>query len=90
MQFFRESLLELIIQTPTNLPPDVCAAMAWALKAEQPKTQAGQALAIVGQNIDMAFEDEGPICQDTAGATACFACCTSMIMSPFVLDRNVP
>jgi len=28
MQFFRESLLELIIQTPTNLPPDVCAAMA--------------------------------------------------------------
>jgi len=28
MQFFRESLLELIIRTPTNLPPDVCAAMA--------------------------------------------------------------
>ena len=69
MQFFRESMLELIIQTSTNLPPDVRQAMGLALKAEQPKTQAGQALAIVGQNIDMAFEDEGPICQDSGMST---------------------
>ena len=69
MQFFRESMLELIIQTSTNLPPDVRQAMAWALKTEKPATQAGQALTIIGQNIDMACGDEGPICQDTGMPT---------------------
>jgi fumarate hydratase class I len=69
MQFFRESTLELIIQTSTNLPPDVRQAMDLALKTEAPATQAGQALAIIGQNIDMAYECEGPICQDTGMLT---------------------
>ena len=69
MQFFRESMLELIIQTSTNLPPDVRQAMAGALKTEKPATQAGQALAIIGQNIDMAYDNEGPICQDTGYPT---------------------
>ncbi len=69
MQFFRESMLELIIQTSTNLPPDVRAAMAQALRSETSSTQAGQALAIIGQNIDMAYEDEGAICQDTGFPT---------------------
>ncbi|MGD0923388.1 MAG: fumarate hydratase, partial [Terriglobia bacterium] len=65
MEFFRESMLELIIETSTNLPPDVRQAMGLALRTEEPATQAGQALAIIGQNIDMAYEGEGPICQDT-------------------------
>ncbi len=69
MEFFRESMLELIIQTSTNLPPDVRQAMGQALKTESPGTQAGQALAIIGQNIDMAYDDEGPICQDTGMPT---------------------
>jgi fumarate hydratase class I len=69
MEFFRESMLELIVETSTNLPPDVRQAMAWALKTEKPETQAGQALAIIGQNIDMAYDDEGPICQDTGMLT---------------------
>ena len=69
MQFFRESMLELIIQTSTNLPPDVRKAMAWALETEKPATQAGQALSIIGQNIDMASDDDGPICQDTGMPT---------------------
>jgi fumarate hydratase class I len=69
MEFFRESMLELIIQTSTNLPPDVRQAMAWALKTEPPTTQSGQALTIIGQNIDMAYDDEGPICQDTGMPT---------------------
>ncbi len=56
MQFLKESMLELIIQTSTNLPPDVRKAMAWALRTENPQTQAGQALAIIGENIDMAHE----------------------------------
>jgi fumarate hydratase class I len=69
MQFLKESMLELIIQTSTNLPPDVRKAMAWALRTENPQTQAGQALAIIGENIDMAHQDEGAICQDTGMPT---------------------
>ena len=69
MQFLKESMLELIIQTSTNLPPDVREAMAWALRTENPQTQAGQALAIIGENIDMAHQDEGAICQDTGMPT---------------------
>jgi fumarate hydratase, class I len=69
MEFFRESMLELIVETSTNLPPDVRQAMAGALKTEKPSTQAGQALSIIGQNIDMAYDDEGPICQDTGMLT---------------------
>ena len=34
MQFLESSLLELITQTSTNLPPDVRAAMAVAMKQE--------------------------------------------------------
>ena len=48
MPFFQSSMLELIIQTSTNVPPDVRAAMAVALRQEQPETRAGQALAIIG------------------------------------------
>jgi len=69
MQFFRESMLELIIQTSTNLPPDVRQAMSWALQTERTNTQAGHALSIIGENIDMAYQDEGPICQDTGFPT---------------------
>ena len=69
MTFFKDSMLELIIQTSTNLPPDVRQAMGEALRAEPPHTQAGQALAIIGQNIDMAGEQEGAICQDTGMPT---------------------
>ncbi|HYI91933.1 MAG TPA: FumA C-terminus/TtdB family hydratase beta subunit [Bryobacteraceae bacterium] len=69
MQFLENSLLELITQTSTNLPPDVRAAMAAAMKQEQPATQAAQAMSIIATNIDMAQEDEGPICQDTGMPT---------------------
>jgi len=69
MQFLKESMLELIIQTSTNLPPDVRQAMGWALRAENPRSQSGQALAIIGQNIDMAQQDSGAICQDTGMLT---------------------
>lgn len=65
MEFLKSSLLELITQTSTNLPPDVRAAMRWAIGAETPGTQAAQALTIIASNVDMAEEDEGPICQDT-------------------------
>ena len=69
MQFLKESLIELITQTSTNLPPDVRQAMGIAIGAETPHTQASQALNIIASNIDMAQSDEGPICQDTGMPT---------------------
>ena len=67
-QFF-ESVVQLITRTSTDLPPDVRAAMAAALVAEEPATRAGQALNIIAQNIDQAESCEGPICQDTGMPT---------------------
>jgi fumarate hydratase, class I len=69
MEFLAGSLLELITQTSTNLPPDVRAAMSLAAGAETSGTQSSQALDIILSNIDMAVDDEGPICQDTGMPT---------------------
>jgi fumarate hydratase class I len=69
MEFLATSLLELITQTSTNLPPDVRAAMSLAAGGETPGTQSSQALDIILSNIDMAQEDDGPICQDTGMPT---------------------
>ena len=69
MQYLEESLVALITQTATNLPPDVRAAMGIAIAGEAPGTQASQALGIIASNIDMAATDEGPICQDTGMPT---------------------
>ncbi len=69
MQFLTGSLLELVTQTSTNLPPDVRAAMSIAAAQETPATQASQALDIILSNVDMANDDEGPICQDTGMPT---------------------
>ena len=69
MEFLATSLLELITQTSVNLPPDVRAAMDTTIAAETPNTQSAQALSIIASNIDMAVEDQGPICQDTGMPT---------------------
>jgi fumarate hydratase class I len=69
MEFLESSLVELITQTATNLPPDVRDAMAKAGLAETPHTQSSQALNIILSNIDMSTEDVGPICQDTGMPT---------------------
>ncbi|MBS1825673.1 MAG: fumarate hydratase [Acidobacteria bacterium] len=69
MQFLENSLIELITQTSTNLPPDVRAAMQHVIGSEKPSTQSSQALSIIASNIDMAQQDEGPICQDTGMPT---------------------
>src|SRR4051794_8808489 len=66
---FLESVVQLITRTSTDLPPDVRAAMAKAVRSEQPETRAGQALTIIAQNIDQAASCEGPICQDTGMPT---------------------
>jgi len=69
MEFVASSLLELITETSTNLPPDVRAAMSLAGEQETAGTQSSQALNIILGNIDMACDDEGPICQDTGMPT---------------------
>jgi fumarate hydratase class I len=66
---FFESALQLIVRTSTDLPPDVRAAMRTSLAAEPPGTRASQALTIIAQNIDLAAEHEGAICQDTGMPT---------------------
>jgi fumarate hydratase, class I len=67
-QFF-DSVLALIVRTSTDLPPDVRAAMKVAMGQESPRTQSGQALAIIAENIDLASDCEGAICQDTGMPT---------------------
>ena len=67
-QFF-DSVVQLIVRTSTDLPPDVRASMGIALKGEPPETRAGQALTIIAQNIDLAVDTEGAICQDTGMPT---------------------
>src|SRR5258706_11593574 len=69
MELLSGSLLELITQTSTNLPADVRAAMSMVSESETPNTQSSQALNIILSNIDMASDDEGPICQDTGMPT---------------------
>ncbi len=69
MQKFRDSILDLISQTSTNLPTDVRQAMEPAIGRERPNTQSSQALAVIATNIDMAVHATGPICQDTGMPT---------------------
>jgi fumarate hydratase class I len=69
MEFLADSLLDLIVQTSTNLPPDVRAAMSITAACETPRTQSAQALDIILSNIDMAADDTGAICQDTGMPT---------------------
>ena len=69
MEQLDASLLDLVVQTSTNLPPDVRRAMARALEGESPDSRSGQAMAVISANIDMASDCDGPICQDTGWPT---------------------
>jgi fumarate hydratase class I len=66
---FFDSVLQLIVRTSTDLPPDVRAAMKTSLAQEPAGTRAAQALTIIAQNIDLAVDHEGAICQDTGMPT---------------------
>jgi fumarate hydratase class I len=66
---FFDSVLQLIVRTSTDLPPDVRAAMKHSLVSEPEGTRAKQALTIIAQNIDLAVDLEGAICQDTGMPT---------------------
>src|SRR2546430_762146 len=66
---FFDSVLQLIVRTSTDLPPDVRAAMRLARDSEPAGTQSATALTIISQNIDLAVDNEGAICQDTGMPT---------------------
>jgi fumarate hydratase class I len=66
---FFDSVVDLVVKTSTDLPPDVRAAMRAAMGAEPPDTRSSQALTIIAQNIDQAATGEGAICQDTGMPT---------------------
>jgi fumarate hydratase class I len=69
LKSFSDSVVQLIVKTSTDLPPDVRSAMRAARGGESATTQSGQALTIIAQNIDQAAECEGAICQDTGMPT---------------------
>ena len=69
MPSFFDSVLQLIVRTSTDLPPDVRAAMKTARASEPDATRSSQALTIIAQNIDLAVDHEGAICQDTGMPT---------------------
>src|SRR6266550_3221693 len=66
---FFDSVLQLVVRTSTDLPPDVRAAMKTSLGVEPGGTRSSQALTIIAQNIDLAVDTEGAICQDTGMPT---------------------
>jgi fumarate hydratase class I len=87
MQSFKESVIKLITETSTNLPPDVRKAMAEAVASENPATSAGTALSVIATNIDMACDKEGPICQDTGMPT--FEIKTPVGANQIVMKRDI-
>jgi fumarate hydratase class I len=66
---FFDSVLSLVVRTSTDLPPDVRAAMKVAMDREKADTRSSQALSVIAQNIDLAADSEGAICQDTGMPT---------------------
>src|SRR5678809_1363623 len=84
---FFDSVLSLVVRTSTDLPPDVRAAMKVAMGQEQAGTQASQALTVIAQNIDLAADSEGAICQDTGMPT--FEVKTPVGVNQIVMKRQI-
>ena len=69
MEHFKESIYKLVVETSSNLPPDVRRAIERATGVEVPNTRSSLALQTIAMNIDMACDDSAPICQDTGMPT---------------------
>lgn len=74
MKGFKDSMYQLIVETSTNLPPDVRRAIARAKLAEEVGTRASLALSTIAENIQMAEQEQLPICQDTGMPTFFVRC----------------
>jgi len=84
---FYDSVLNLIIDTSTNLPPDVRRAVARANVREDAGTRAALALETIIDNIVAAEEEQGPICQDTGMPT--FEVTTPVGVNQVQLGRDI-
>ena len=69
MEKLKDSLMKLVVETSTNLPPDVRRALSQAISREHPNTRSALALDTIAINIDMACDGVAPICQDTGMPT---------------------
>ncbi len=69
MLALKESILKLITETSTNLPPDVRKAIKKAREMEDAGTRSAIALSTIANNIEMAEKHVSPICQDTGMPT---------------------
>lgn len=69
MKAFKDSILQLITETSTNLPPDVRRAIQAAKEREDAGTRSALALGTITDNIRTAEEKVSPICQDTGMPT---------------------
>ena len=87
MTEFKNSMLALITETSTNLPPDVRRAIATAMKNEEQDTRASLALDTIALNIDMACDTQAPICQDTGMPT--FEIQTPVGANQIVMQRDI-
>ncbi len=67
-------MLDLIVETSTNLPDDVREAIIKASVREEKGTRSAQALEVINQNIDQACSNQGAICQDTGMPTFYLDC----------------
>jgi len=74
MSHMRESLLTLVTQTSTNLPPDVRRAIKYASVQEEAGSRAALALRTIVDNVVAAEQDVAPICQDTGMPTFFVRC----------------
>lgn len=87
MENFKQSILKLIIDTSTNLPPDVRKVLDKAMKTETPDTRSSMALTTIAINVDMACNDEGAICQDTGMPT--FEIYTPMGTNQIQMEKDI-
>ncbi|RKD25507.1 fumarate hydratase [Ammoniphilus oxalaticus] len=69
MEQFKESVYQLIVETSTNLPPDVRRAIVKAQQQEDAGTRAALSLSTIAGNIETAEVNQSPICQDTGMPT---------------------
>ncbi len=70
----KDSILQLITEASTNLPPDVRRAIKRAQMEEEMGSRASLALNTIVDNIVSAEEDVRPICQDTGMPTFIVKC----------------
>ncbi len=80
MSKLRESLLELVRRTSTELPKDVVDAIEKGASKETEGSAGSYAMQVIGNNIDLAQTASQPLCQDT-GAILFF------VSAPVGLDQ---